>query len=400
LWFNPFVVTKNFKILFLSWTSNTTAILNDKIYFNKRDDYYLSLFENETISIEKSVNGVFRQPRFPKYHYNRDLIHFLSKIFYYLNPVNNSDEIEIKNFINYLKINFPYHLSDNYYINIEKELRKLSLMLRSKIFFYKILFKRINPKIVFVQNASYGPQAYLIKLLKDLNIKSAEFQHGTITKGHLAYNYADKIIEENFFKNYHPDYLLMFGKYWMSQTNTDSKKLIIGSPHLSTKISGVKNIKNKKNQNIIIISQGSMTDVFVKLAIDLAKKVKKNYKIIFKLHPAEIGFNERYKPLFEYENINISSNEDIYDVFAKGDFFLGCYSTVIFESLIYNKPIFILKNEISDIYIPDDIGFRIKSADDIIMHLNSNNYNIRANYYWDLNWKKNYKKFINKITNE
>ena len=399
---NPLFIKKKFLIVFLNWTSDTTGVLMKNKFFNKRDDYFGSVFPNETVFLEQSIKGEFKYPRHHKNVFNRDLIDTLPKVAGYFIKPKTSDLKTINEFITYLEKTFPYELEENYLLSLKHNLLNQSKRLPYKKKLFYFLIKKFRPELVVVQNASYGHTAYYLKWLKELKIKTAEFQHGTITKGHVAYNYADNLLKNELFKEYIPDYLLTFGEFWNEQTNTPATKVVIGSPHISEKLKTYEefSVKNDNIKIISIISQGSITNKMVNLCIGIAGNLNAAYRIIYRLHPGEVGFTERYAILKSYPNIEISSKGDIYDVFAKSDIIIGCYSTALFEAAAFNKPIYILDNNMSNAYIPKDFGIWIKDDAEFIDLLNTPMTYKDSSFFWSTNWQSNYKRFINTLIYE
>lgn len=72
-------------------------------------------------------------------------------------------------------------------------------------YFYKLMFRKLRPKIMFL-TCYYGREA-AIKAAHDLGIEVIEVQHGVIGKEHPAYN-----VNLDLDKSFFPDHLLVFGK--------------------------------------------------------------------------------------------------------------------------------------------------------------------------------------------
>ncbi|GAI76912.1 unnamed protein product, partial [marine sediment metagenome] len=223
--------------------------------------------------------------------------------------------------------------------NIEEDFVK---KVRKKLYFYyfgydyyrsylKNVFKKLNPKIIFVRQASYGGfKSILIKTAKENGIITGEFQHGIIYEGHMAYNYGDAVFKSEQYKKALPDYILTFGDYWNDKIKVPSKIITIGNPHFYKSIKKYKDIKEQKD-SILIISQGSITDKFVKIAKYLSEELQ-NYRILFKLHPGEVPFEGRYKELYKYANIEIAKSGDIYEYIAQFENIVAYNSTTIYEA--------------------------------------------------------------------
>ena len=261
------------------------------------------------------------------------------------------------------------------------------------------MIRKIKPKVIFFRMGYYGGiNAYYIKWAKDMGIKTAEFQHGIISKMHPAYNYGVGLINSKEYKKYTPDYFLTYGDYWNKEIRIPGKSYTIGNPHFHESIKNYNNVDEEK-ETILIVSQGIITNDFVNIAEFLAKKFK-NKKIIFKLHPGEVRFEERYKSLYKYSNVEIKKDGDIYELLARYEYIVASFSTVVFEALAFKKKIFILKNKYSDIYIPKNLGVRFDSNEELVDLINNKNYNKNYNnidYYFNSNWRNNYLNFLKEI---
>ncbi len=189
---------------------------------------------------------------------------------------------------------------------------------------------------------------------------------------------------------------MTYGDYWNDKIKIPSKIITIGNPHFYESIKKYKEIKEQKD-SILIISQGDITDKFVNIAKYISEKLP-NYRILFKLHPGEVPFESRYKELYKYANIELAKSGDIYEYIAHFENIVACYSTTIFEALGFNKKLFILNNKLSEEFIPENIGLRFKENEelkDLILNTKELNMTYNLEYYFNSNWKENYKNFLN-----
>ena len=368
--------------------------LNNK-NFNIGADYYSSLLP-KTLVIDASYRGHYYIPdntdNFATGEYGELKAFLLYKIKRLFSKKNNHS---IERFIEFLKTK----------VNIEEDFAK---KIRKQLYFYyfgydyyraylKSVFKKLNPKVIFVRTASYGGfKSILLKTAKENGILIGEFQHGNIYEGHMAYNYGYTVFKSEQYKKCLPDYILTYGDYWNDKIKIPSKIITIGNPHFYESIKKYKDIKEQKD-SILIISQGDITDKFVKIAKYLSEELQ-NYRILFKLHPGEVPFESRYKELYKYANIEIAKSGDIYEYIAHFENIVACYSTTIFEALGFNKKLFILNNKLSEEFIPENIGLRFKENEelkDLILNTKELNMTYNLEYYFNSNWKENYKNFLN-----
>jgi surface carbohydrate biosynthesis protein len=152
----------------------------------------------------------------------------------------------------------------------------------------------------------------------------------------------------------------------------------------------------EKEKTILVVSQGSITHRFVDIAKYLAKTLPE-YTIIFKLHPGEVPFKDRYNELYKYKNIHIAKSGDIYRFIAESENIVACYSTTVFEAMGFNKKIFILDHKRSRDAIPKDMGLRFKTNIDLkelIKNTEKQETAYDISYYFNPDWEKNYKRFL------
>ena len=385
-----------FDVLFFN-----TAMLR---YFNKENNFYENrlyrkYFESfsKPLNFENNFRGFFPNV-LPKYE-NTFIFETLT-ILIKLNKEINRYKLpsiaknDITSFLKTIKVAFPGIILRDYTETlITKNIVNFSII---KNYYFSKIIPRITNKIAFVHCSSYlGGGAIITKILHLAGFKVIEVQHGFVSEEHYAYNYPQSCIKNRNHKcrEYLPDYLLMFGDYWAERVHTPSKKIVVGYPYLdeiSNKL--IKYIK-PEIKSILIVSQGTVTERMVNIAKKLSRAFS-DYKIIFKLHPGEIPFKERYSSLKSYSNIEIIGNYNIYELIAKSNIIIGYYSTTLFEALKFlEKRIFIVENN----NIPDKIGYKFTNVEELIEAIKDNTKGYskaKPEYFWASNWEERFKKFM------
>lgn len=404
--YSPFKYS-NFPIVFIV-TQIAVTLKEDGKYFNRLHDYFAFEYPESSLIIEKSERRKYKLPRYFANIAFDDCMYikpFIKSIF--AKP-RIHDVINIRKFVESLKVVFKNYLDASDLKIIYNALLKYAVLSPLLYKNYLKLFKKLKPHLIILYAASRGREkACIVKAARELNIRVAEFQHGIITKSHPMYNYSGCIFKSQEYKEYLPHYLLTWGDFWNNNMRHPSNKITIGNPYFVSKLEEYKKIKNLKlhtKKVILIVSQGTITKTFVKLTEELSKKLNdKEYKIIYKLHPGEVPFKERYESLYALNNVEISKSGDIYNLIFYCDYIVGCYSTSMYEALGFKKPIFILDNQWSREYIPEGVGFWFKSVDEIYELIRQGK-TIKTvtdediGHYWEMNWRKKYRDFIeNKI---
>jgi len=224
-------------------------------------------------------------------------------------------------------------------INVEAMTSKILSARRIKQMYFNLLLRVVKPKGVVVV-ASYGKES-LIEVSKSLRIPVIELQHGIISPYHTAYSFPGNDREKKSF----PDYLFVFGDYWVSSAEfpIDKERIFsVGFPFLEYELRIFRN-QPQKNQ-ILIISQWTIGDQLSKFAVELSKEENHDYDIVFKLHPREYsGWRERYPWLINTSISVIDDNDTpLYGLFAESSIVVGGYSTALYEGLAFGLMTFLL----------------------------------------------------------
>ena len=386
---NNLEIIHKHKILFLCNMVRSVLTKNGKI-FDKEIDYFVNLHESSYISYIAYNN---------QYHENRyiDNSSYMNHIFFKGTLYNRLKSIAFKKEYPILTYLYRNNIIDNkWQRHLNEKLCQLDYTLPIIKKNYIKFLNHIEPEIVFIRLASYGRYAHLVRWAKEIGVKVGEFQHGLISQAHMAYNYSNKLYDNDQYKAYWPDYILTYGDYWNKQIGIPCKKYVVGNPHFCTSKQNYFDIYEDKN-TVLILSQGTMTKKFVELAIYLSQNLK-DYKVVFKLHPTEVYFEDRYEVLYKYNNIEVVKTGDIYEYIAKYEKIIAHTSTVAFEATAFNKRIFILDDEHTKRNMPDTLGMRFEEPLDLVHMLreqDSKEVTYDSEYYFNCNWAENYRNFLN-----
>ena len=386
----PHRFNKRYNVLFYI---SARGRLNNR-NFNIDADYYSSLI-SKTLLIEDSYRGYYYIPDNTENYATREygelkafLLHQVKRLF------KKKKNPTIERFIEFLKTKVI--IEDNFVKKIRKKLYYYYFGYDFYRSYLNNLFKKLNPKVIFIRSASYGGfTSILLKVAKENGLLTGEFQHGLIMEGHMPYNYGQSVFKSELYKKHLPDYILTYGDYWNDKIIMPSKIITIGNPHFYESIKKFRDIKEQKD-SILIISLGHYTDKFVNIAKYLSEKLP-NFKILFKLHPGEVPFEYRYKELYKYANIEIAKSGDIYEYFAKFENFVASNSTTVYEALGFNKKLLILQDNLTKNFIPEEIGLRFKKnkeLKDLILNTEDLNMDYNLEFFFNSNWEENYKEFL------
>ena len=389
-----FLKKNNTKFQFRSLFITTAAFRRKSEHTKKYASIYDPYFKKSSnpLILEQSFEyRMFSPENYSKNIYLMDTITILSYIESLRVKLPKEVVIQVDKFSKKVVNLFGIEERENKIRDSVTKLLKIAKPLQSIL--ESTLIPKISNKVAFVHAASFmGYTGLINSILHKNGFVIIEPQHGFVSQEHYAYNYSDEI-NINLLKKYLPDYFLMYGEYWKEQIKIPSKVYIVGSPYSEQKSKElIKEIIND-DSTILIVSQGTVTYKMVKIAKYLSKKLP-NKKIIFKLHPSEISFKERYNELHDYHNVEVIGFHDIYDLIAKSSIIVGYNSTTLFESLLFpDKRIFILKND----EILDGIGYKFSNEKELyekILKGNEGYPSLEVEYFWQNNWEERFEKFL------
>jgi len=200
---------------------------------------------------------------------------------------------------------------------------------------YIFMLKWLKPqRILVVASNQFAP---LIWAASTLHIPTVELQHGIIASEHLEYS-----VPVGMTKKLFPDYFLIFGNYWKEAIDNlpliPERLVVFGYPYFERMFIKYNNLVIKENQ-IVVISQGTIGRELSKFAVKLALIKRGEFKIIYKLHPGEQDRAKTlYTELYEAKEQGLLEIVDkdiptLYSLFSRSRWQVGVYSTALFEGI-------------------------------------------------------------------
>ena len=224
-------------------------------------------------------------------------------------------------------------------------------------------------------------------------IVTGEFQHGQNDPTNSAYNLGPGLLTNDEFSNLRPRYLLLYGRAFCERVRTGSQSVVIGNPHFDSRARAFRSLPRPPAQKVLVVSQGTHTHVLVALTGELARRCPDRL-FMFRLHPGEVPFRERYQRLEGIPNVEISTRGDIYDCLAVASAVVGHSSTTLFEAVGLGLPAFIYQDEASRLMVPDGLGEWFTSVDDLISLLLSPRLPSSGDAYFAGDWQSRYREFV------
>ena len=264
---------------------------------------------------------------------------------------------------------------------------------------YTKLLCKLGIKLLLIQGACYGgaQSVSLIVAAKRLKIKTAEYQHGMITSGHLAYNYSPNIHNSVAYSFYLPDYILTFGEYWNNNAKIVSKMIKIGSVTREDDINSNEKkteVNTKFGAQVLLIGDGFETGLKLDYAKELMKGLGAEFRVVFRPHPYERDVIRA----FDVQGVEIDGNQNLYESLSQTYALVGEASTVLYEAIGVVKKIIMMDTKMARFYHPEAPFPRSTSVDEtvrIIMNLRTDKAdNLAPDYFWASSWQANYLNYI------
>jgi hypothetical protein len=386
--------TKNLRPFDILWFGSSAGVVIRKgeKWFGRVNDYQIDLHPDGTLLIEDSFQHQFKIPRTVKNLRFHDFIRI--KAIASPKRVNPLDKRRIVGILDYLREKFFIRHQASFYQGLEARLLNLAGCLPIYHAEYNRLFDLTQPKLLLQEDGSYGMRSFILAWARKAGIRTAEMQHGAIMPTHHAYNYG----RAGFHSDYRrclPEFLLTYGKFWSECTRTPSVKVEIGNPHFSSRMEEAVPASPYSGKRLLIVSQADVTDHLVELARALAR-LDPAMTIIYRLHPAEVVFEDRYSVLKDIPNVELSRSGDIYELIRNAKWVIGAASTVLYESIGLGKPVYVLNCPSSRLYTAMQFGTWFEDAKDFLVKVGAGQKQpeISKEDVWAPGWQENYLTFM------
>lgn len=357
-----------------------------------------------TVAFERPYNCHHLEPA-----YTEGLI-YLDRIYWIRAIENILPHIHKKRFIREVKAEFIK--IDNYLcqhgirntLNIEQEVMDLwHEYVRYNFIkrFFKIILKKIKPKIIFEVQYYCFENMVLNEIAKEIGVKTVEIQHGATSKYAFAYNCRQEL-------KVFPDYFFVYGDFWKEGIEfpmpVDHIK-VIGSPYFEMQKKRYGKVEKQKKV-ILFLSQDNMGYKLSDLAVELMGILREDYEIIFKLHPTEFYYGDKkYQYLCENGIKVLKGEKNLYELFAESSAMVGICSTALYEGLGFGLPVFLYNtNEVEHMRYLIEKGYArlVDTAEEIANALAASEKKSKdlGEFFWKSNSIDNFLREVSIIAEE
>ena len=224
---------------------------------------------------------------------------------------------------------------------------------------------RVDPRVVIMEDASYGGRSALVALMKSRGILVVEPQHGWIGPTHGAYNFGAAMRSPELVVTL-PDELLTFGEYWSEGIRHPGVTTPIGKPHLETMSASAPDWRNRARE-LLLVSSVAGPEETTGFAIALRSALPPDWVVRFRPHPIERpSVASRYATMLGIPGIELDDKLDVYESLAQARGVVGVASTVLFEGLAMGCQVFVRNSQYADFYVGDLFGPTLNGEADVV----------------------------------
>lgn len=263
---------------------------------------------------------------------------------------------------------------------------------------YSSLFRQHGTRLLIREEGCYGGSSILLSTAHDNGIITAEYQHGSVSPGHDAYNVAKHLQDSREYRNTLPKYFLGYGIWWIDQINVPVIKLAVGNPQETRNDNTEESLDIKKD--ILVLGDGLETEKYIILCQALATKLKTDHRIVFRPHPMEICRIKQLGMEYNYK-FDIDLDKPIRSALKGADIVISEVSTGLFEAVGRANRIFLWETPKAKFCYPSHPFTAFSHVDELIDKVNDGksgtlDATIRDRL-WAPDWDKNYLAFLAKV---
>jgi hypothetical protein len=391
---DPARVRGRFDALFFGSTVGVSVQREGK-WFGRINDHFALEHGPRALVVDWSHDSSFREPRYPERVAFQDAINLRAGLRARLSRGPSAVQRRaIDQLVRLLREKLPVAPGPELLASVTSSLSSHATRLRFLRGEYQRLFDNTAPRLLFLEDASFGTQSFILKWAHERGIASAELQHGMIVPGVLAYSYAPELCESAEYRLYLPQALLTYGRFFSDNTRTASRVIEVGHPHFEARRAELerKPRRARDGRSVLIISQADSASELVPLALALRSLLPPQDELVYRLHPTEAAVDALYAPL-QQPGIVISRREDIYELLHDADAVVGESSTTLFEAAGLGRPVFVYGTRSADLYVPRSFGNWFHSAEELLAQL-AGAAPAAAELLFQPDWRAHYHRFL------
>ncbi|PIE69223.1 MAG: hypothetical protein CSA21_03635 [Deltaproteobacteria bacterium] len=263
-------------------------------------------------------------------------------------------------------------------------------------FFYSRFFRRIGAKLLLREEGVYGHSSVINQVARENGLITAEYQHGSITAGHNAYNFSKTLCESPEYCRSLPQFLLGYGIWWLDQLHIPSQKIPVGNPYRTEVLKKI-NMNRGKKEDILVLGDGIETAKYLDLSSFLADTLGESHRIVFRPHPFEREMVARQYGK-RFGKVSIEWDKELYDAFVSTDTLVSELSTGLFEAIGLVRSIFLWNTKKAEFCYPEHPLSTFDSPRELVRKIRSGSEGSVSRAivesFWAPDWERNYNNFL------
>ena len=389
----PLSVRRSFDVVIVS-SSAGLVLQREGRWFDRINDYFAMELPEHTLVLDTAEQSGYKAPRFPPHVRYLDTFDVRAGLSARLRRPDGSDLAAIERLLGFIRGRFPVALPSTILEQIRAQLVHWAVRLPLLHGWYARFFERARPRVILIEDASHGAFAHVCTWARAAGITTAEPQHGVISRSHLAYNYGAAACADDAFSSCLPRHLLLYGEFWRDQVRSPSEIVIAGCPHFSET---ARPTARSSAGTVLTISQGIRTEVMVRLMAEVARRFPER-RCVFRLHPGEVPFRERYASLAEFSNVEISDRGDIYQLLQDAGVVIGHSSMALVEAAGMGLPVLVVDDETSRAHVAPGVGTWFRTVDELLPLVEMPpSIATDPEQFFAAGWRERYRSFIARV---
>jgi hypothetical protein len=216
---------------------------------------------------------------------------------------------------------------------------------------YDRLLDRVEPRVLFVQQAAYGDRVPLIVAAHRRGIHVAEHQHGFVGPSHAAYNYGAAMAEGEL-RRALPDTLLTFGEFWSEAVRVPFDTYAVGKPPIDA-LRQAAAPAAERARRLVLVAGVYERERTAAAALRIRDALPADWELVFRPHPSERAtVAERYPEVVARAGITVDTEPDALVSMSAARAVAGVASTTLYEALAIGCQVIVRDNpRYTDIWI-------------------------------------------------
>lgn len=378
--------------------------LTEGMWFNRLSDHFALAQPTQTLVVEDQCNWVWPVPR----HFANVLFHApwrARAVVTELVSVRSSHRRRASELIDLVgsraKAELCWDIGARRHGQMTEMLALKLAGLPCKVRRYRAMLYEIEPRVLLLAEGCYGTAGALLTAARELDIPTAEFQHGAVSSGHDAYNLAPSLRSSPKYRHALPDYFLGFGRWWNDQINTPVKKWVVGNPHRDAQLARLSKSVEERN-DVLLLGDGIETAKYLQFANELARELcgrerRPALQVVFRPHPLERAVAAA--SAHELRNgVRIDQSQDIYQSLAMAHAVVSEQSSGLFEAIGLADKVFVWNTSKAKFGFPVHPFQKVESSSDLADGLLDPALGAvasgDADSIWAPDWRVNYAAFL------